>query len=75
MSFILARVMATFIRRKSRKKPISPLGLLRTREIKIISRSCPWNPSTVLMEIRLRYGLKNGSFLICSFFEAFLAFE
>ena len=40
-----ARVMATFMRRRSPRKPIRPLSLARTRLIMITSRSCPWKPS------------------------------
>ncbi|EJX00914.1 hypothetical protein EVA_10983 [gut metagenome] len=64
MSFIRARVIATFIRRRSRRKPIWPSALLRTKEMRITSRSCPWKPSTVLIESRWRKGLKKASFLI-----------
>ena len=49
-----ARVMATFMRRRSPRKPIRPLSLARTRLIMITSRSCPWKPSTVWTVIRRR---------------------
>lgn len=39
MSFIRARVIATFMRPRSRRNPMSPLALLRTGEITITSRS------------------------------------
>ena len=40
-NFIRARVIATFILRKSFRNPICPSSLARTRLIKITSRSCP----------------------------------
>ena len=64
ISFIRARVIATFMRRKSFKKPIFPSSLALTKLIKMTSRSCPWKPSTVCTVISLRKGLKKASCLI-----------
>ena len=64
ISFILALVMATFIRRRSRRKPICPSSLLRTSDTRMTSRSCPWNPSTVFTVRILRNGLKKSVFFI-----------
>ena len=41
------RVMATFMRRASHRKPTLRRGLERTIEMTIASFSRPWNPSTV----------------------------
>ena len=51
----LARVMPTFMRRKSERKPmLLPFPLpARTHEKMTTSFSLPWNPSTVLMSTRL----------------------
>lgn len=53
---LLARVRATFIRRKSRKKPmLRRLTPERTQDRMMISFSWPWKPSTVLkLQVRLR---------------------
>ena len=41
MSFILALVIATFMRRRSFRNPICPSSLERTREMRITSLSLP----------------------------------
>ena len=65
MSFMRARVMATFMRRKSRRNPICPSAFSRTREMMMTSRSWPWNPSTVLTLMRWRKGLNDVRCLFC----------
>ena len=43
----LGRVMATFMRRTSARKPMRFDAAARTQDTMTTSRSCPWNPSTV----------------------------
>ena len=54
MSFMRARVMATFMRRRSDRKPICPSAFALTSDMMMMSRSCPWKPSTVFTVTRLR---------------------
>jgi hypothetical protein len=55
-SISCGRVMATFILRRSLRKP-TPLPLpARTAEKMMISFSLPWKPSTVLTSTSLRSG-------------------
>ena len=51
ISFLRARVTATFMRRVSVRNPISHSRLDRTNEITIASFSRPWKPSTVSISI------------------------